>query len=98
MYIETSYSHSLTSQRQCVGAPAGSLVFPTGITPTWREEVGGMYQKGSRGKMLRDCSPTIYTLKHPPDLPRLFCYVVYTSYTLETASTLGDRMDCDIHM
>lgn len=32
MYIETSYSHSLASQRQCVGAPAGSLVFPTGIT------------------------------------------------------------------
>lgn len=32
MYTETSYSHSLASQRQCVGAPAGSLVFPTGIT------------------------------------------------------------------
>lgn len=32
MYIETSYSHSLASQRQCVGAPAGSLVFPTRIT------------------------------------------------------------------
>lgn len=48
--------------------------------------------------MLRGCSPTIYTLEHPCDLPGLFCYVVYTSYTLETASMLSDRMDCDIHM
>lgn len=48
--------------------------------------------------MLRGCSPTIYTLEHPRDLPGLFCYVVYTSYTLETASMLSDRMDCDIHM
>lgn len=55
MYIETRYSHSLASQRQCVGAPAGSLVFPTGITNLAGRSWWLVSEGGAGGKVAYRC-------------------------------------------
>lgn len=55
MYIETRYSHSLASQRQCVGAPAGSLVFPTGIINLAGRSWWLVSEGGAGGKVAYRC-------------------------------------------